>query len=120
MRDPSRQIDDGIPETVWMIEGQDGLEILQKKLLDEFLEERLQAVSDCSGVHDGSAYALEIGKDGAKAFGELIDLVSRFSQGKRHLPLLSVGDVGAELLHCLEIQTYRDDQAAEPLRDVPV
>src|SRR5215831_2541242 len=103
-----------------MVEGQDRLEILQEKLPDELLEKRFQAVSDRPGVHDAAADALEIGKDRAKALGELIDLVARLSQGQRDLALLSVENVGAELFHGLKVQTHRDNQAAEALRNIPV
>ena len=120
MRDPPRQIDDRVPEAIGMVEGQDRLEILQEKLFDELLEERLQAVADGLGVHDGAADALEIGQDGTETPRELIDLVSRLPQRQRNLALPSVSRVGTELFDGFEIETDGDDQAAEPLRDILV
>src|SRR5450631_2688654 len=120
MHDSPRQIDDRIPETVRVIEGEDGLEIPQKKLFDELLEERLQTVPDRLGLHDRAADPLELGENGPEALGKLIDLVACFAKGKRHLPLLPIDDLWSKLLHRLEVEANRNDQAAKPLRDVLV
>src|SRR5882757_9949957 len=103
-----------------MVDGEDGLEVPEQKLFDEFLEEGFEPVSHRLGFHDGASDALKIGEDGPEAFRELVDLVSGLSQSQRHLALLSIDGLRRELFDCFEIQTYRDDQASEPLRDILV
>src|ERR1700753_4087811 len=65
--DPSRKIHDFIPEPIRVIDGQDGLKILQQKLLDEFLKKGFQAVAYRLGFHHRAADALQIRQDGPQA-----------------------------------------------------
>jgi len=45
--DPPREIDDGVAEAVRMINGENGLKVLQQELPDELLEKGFQPGSDC-------------------------------------------------------------------------